>query len=136
MSAGAEADQLVSVPQVGAAFIVFALKPIQINQQLFWSWFAGKWGNSHVSQSSFHHWSLRNRACLCLPDVACIFGNCSIAGEFSGASDIQDRLAGPSRRVGIEIAELLIRLKIRLEIRQMHVVVAVSQKRVAQWSKD
>ena len=32
MSAGAEAYQLVPVSQVGAAFIIFPFKPIQINQ--------------------------------------------------------------------------------------------------------
>src|SRR6516165_1705476 len=42
-----------------------------------------------------HHWLTRNRTSLRIPDVGCIFGNRSIAGEFSRTSHIQNRLAGP-----------------------------------------
>src|SRR5215472_9855300 len=31
---------------------------------------------------------LRNGTCRSIPNVSCVFGNCSIAGEFSRASDV------------------------------------------------
>src|SRR6266403_801062 len=53
MSAGAEADQLIPISQVGATLVILVFKPIRIYQQLFWSRLAREWRNWHVLQSSF-----------------------------------------------------------------------------------
>src|SRR5215472_9624538 len=50
-----------------------------------------------------YYWLTRNGARLCIPDLGCIFSYCSITGEFSGASHVQDSLARPSGRIGIEV---------------------------------
>jgi hypothetical protein len=73
-----------------------------------------------------------HRTPLHVPDVGRIFGNRAVTGEFSRAGHIQERLAGPCRRVGIKLAQPRVRLEIGLEIGEMHVIVAVHQPRVAQ----
>ena len=56
--------------------------------------------------------------------------------RISRAGYIQDGLARPAVGVGIQIDQTLVRFQVGLEIRQMHVVVAVCQKRVAQRIED
>ena len=52
-----------------------------------------------------------------------------------GAGHIQDRLARPAVRVGIQLDEPLVRLQVGLQVGQVHVVVAVRQQRVAKGAK-
>src|SRR4029453_1288343 len=61
MSAGSEAYQLIPISPGGATLVILAFKSTRIDQQLFWSRLARKWGNWHVSQSSFSPVATRKR---------------------------------------------------------------------------
>ena len=80
--------------------------------------------------------TLGHRARLDVPDAGRVFGDRAVAGELSRAGHIQDRLARPGVRVGIQLDQPLIRLQVRTQIRQVHVVVAVRQQRIAQWGEN
>ena len=69
---------------------------------------------------------------LDLPDFGRIFGDRAVAGEFSGAGHVQDRLPRPCVGIGIQFAESLIGLEVGSEVSQVHVEVAVRQERVAE----
>ena len=79
---------------------------------------------------------LRHRARLRIPDRGRVLGDGAVAGEFSRAGHVEDGLARPAVRVGIQLDQPLVRIQVGLEVRQMHVMVAVRQERVAQGSKD
>src|SRR3954469_23222151 len=79
---------------------------------------------------------LRHLARIRIPNFGRVLGNGSVAGEFAGSGNIQYRLTRPFVSVGVEIAKPLIRLEIGFEVRQMHVMVAMSQQRLIYWSKD
>src|SRR5438105_5918794 len=73
---------------------------------------------------------LWHRARFGIPDLVRILRNGAVAGELSRAGDVQDRLAHPSVTAIIQLAKRLIRFEIRLQIRQMHVVIAMREQRV------
>src|SRR5580658_8872441 len=75
---------------------------------------------------------LRHRAWLHSPDLAGIFGDGAIARKLSGRRDIQNGFARPLVAVRVEFAQSLLRLDVRRQVRQMHVVIALGQKRAAQ----
>src|SRR5262245_23463846 len=92
MPAGTKAHQLVEVCQVGAALIILAFKPRQIDQQLSWSWLTCIGGNRHVSPP------------LTVPTLSAAHRNClaSLARgniEFGGARS-KMATANPRRRAG------------------------------------
>ena len=71
-----------------------------------------------------------------VPDVGRVLGDGAVAGELARAGHIQDGLARPGVRVGIQLDQPLVRLQVGLQVRQVHVVVAVRQQRVAQRRED
>src|SRR6266478_1386721 len=80
--------------------------------------------------------SLWDRARFRVPDLGRVLGDCPVAGELAGAGDIQNCFARPSIAVCVEFAKTLIRIKIGLEVRQMHVVVAMRKQRVVNGSEN
>src|ERR1700683_5205249 len=70
-----------------------------------------------------------------LPNLACIFRNRAIALKLSGAGDVQDGFLRPCARIGIERAEPILRLAVRGQVRQIHIVIALIQKHIAQGSE-
>src|SRR5215813_3653799 len=77
----------------------------------------------------------RNRARLDLPNLFGVLGNGTIARELPRAGHVQDCLARPRVRVGVELAEAAIRLEIRSQIGEVQIVV-VGQQGIAQRRKD
>jgi hypothetical protein len=65
-----------------------------------------------------------------------ILSNRAVAREFTGACNVQDRIAGPTIAIGVKITEALIRVDIGFEICEVHVVVAMLQQRIMYRSKD
>jgi hypothetical protein len=55
--------------------------------------------------------------------------------NFARASNVQDRLPRPSF-VRVELTDAVIAIEIRSEVGQMHVVVAMRQQRVMDWSAN
>ncbi len=72
---------------------------------------------------------LWDRTGLCVPNLARTLGDGAVAGEFLGAGDVQDGFARPPLAVRIELAEPPVRVEIGLQVRQMHIVVALRQQR-------
>src|ERR1700758_3925987 len=62
---------------------------------------------------------LRYWAWFDLPNLAGIFSNRAVAGELSGASHIENGFPRPCGLVGVEFADPLVRLKVRLEVCQV-----------------
>src|SRR5262249_26313879 len=75
---------------------------------------------------------LRDRTRLRVPDGGRVLGDGAVAGELSRTGHVQDGLARPGIRVGIQLDQPLVGLQVGLEVRQVHVVVSVRQERVAQ----
>src|SRR5262249_13224602 len=75
---------------------------------------------------------LRYRARLGVPDAGRVFSDGAVAGELARAGHVQDGLTGPDVGTAIQLDQLSIRVQVGLQIRQVHVVVAVRQQRVAQ----
>ena len=89
MAARAEAYQLVRVSQVGAALIILPFKPSSDPPAALLGPACLQVGKLPcISILSLTIRLLGNGARLCIPNVGCIFGNRSVAGEFSGASHI------------------------------------------------
>src|SRR5262245_33200828 len=65
-------------------------------------------------QSSLH------RTRCCIPNLGGVLRDGSIAGELSGASHIDDGLARPGLRIGVQLAEALLGLRVRSQVRQVH----------------
>src|SRR5580700_5327928 len=70
-----------------------------------------------------------------LPNLACVFRNRAIARKLPGAGDVQDCFLRPSAGFGIERAEPFLCLAIRGQICQVYIMIALSQKRIAQGSE-
>jgi hypothetical protein len=62
-----------------------------------------------------------------LPNVCCVLGNCAIAGELTGASKVDYRLARPGRCVPVERPHRNLCLSIRAQISQVHEIVTTRQ---------
>ena len=62
-------------------------------------------------------------------------GNGAVARKLPGAGYIQDCFARPRARIGIQPAEPLLRLAVGGQVGQVHVVITVGQKRIAQGSE-
>src|SRR5262249_13254115 len=73
------------------------------------------------------HWARRYP-----PNVRSIFSNGAVAGKFSGARHVQDGHPRPGVRVGIKLREPLVRLKVALQVRQVHVEVSACEERLPQ----
>src|SRR5580704_5259845 len=71
-----------------------------------------------------------------LPNLSRVFRNRAIARKLPGAGDVQDCFMRPSAGIGIERAEPVLCIAIRGQISQMHIVIALGQKRIAQRSKN
>ena len=126
MPAGAEADELVRIVHVGLALVVLPFEPRHIHQHRFGSGFARQGRDRHaflrfVSHGLLHYDTGHG---LGVPDVGRVLGDRAVAGELPGAGHVQDRLARPGSRVGVERAQAAVRLEIGREVRQVHVVVA------------
>src|SRR5262245_39182572 len=80
--------------------------------------------------------SLRDGTRLRVPDGGRVLGDGAVAGELSRAGHIHNGLARPGVRVGVQLDQPPVRVQVGLEVRQVHVVVAVRQERVAQGGKD
>src|SRR5260370_35261172 len=70
-----------------------------------------------------------------LPNLACVFRNRAIARKLPGAGDVQNCFLRPCAGFGIERTEPFLCLAIRGQVRQVHVVIALGQKRIAQGSE-
>src|ERR1700692_4567104 len=70
-----------------------------------------------------------------LPNLACVFRNRAIARKLPGAGDVQYCFLRPCAGLGIERAEPILCVAIRDQVRQMHIVIALGQKRIAQGSE-
>src|SRR6516162_1929420 len=79
---------------------------------------------------------LRHRAGLGVPDFGSILGDRTIARELPGTGNIEDGLARPCVAVAVQFGQPLVCLKIGFEVRQMHVVISIRQKRTEQRAKD
>src|SRR5437762_9900900 len=79
---------------------------------------------------------LKNRARFGLPDFGRVLGDRPVAGKLPRAGYVQACFAGPGVAVPVQLAEPLIGLQIRSEVRQVHVVVAVCQQRVMNRNKS
>src|ERR1700693_1873198 len=80
--------------------------------------------------------SLRHWARLHLPDVSRVFCDRPVTRELSRARYIQDGFLCPSILIGIQFTEVLMRLDVGRQVRQVHVVIPVRQQRVTQWSEN
>src|SRR5215471_10101550 len=78
---------------------------------------------------------LRHRAGFGGPDLAGVLGDGAVAGEPSGAGDVENGLARPVVRPGIELHQPPVRFEIGGEVGKMHVLVATPQD-VAQRLED
>src|SRR5436305_13828504 len=72
------------------------------------------------------------RATLHAPDLARIFRDGAIARKLPGGRHVQDGLARPLLRMSVEFTHALLRLDVGRQIREVHVVISVLQKRVAE----
>src|SRR5271166_2700020 len=61
------------------------------------------------------------------PNFVCVLGDRAIAGELPRAGHIQNGLARPLVGIGIQCAEPLVCLEVRLQVRQVHVMVALRE---------
>src|SRR5262249_1304113 len=66
-----------------------------------------------------------------IPDAGRILGNGAVAGELSGTGHVDDRLTGPHVGIGVQLAESLLGLGVRRQVRQVPVVVAPLQQGLA-----
>src|SRR5260370_41013080 len=64
------------------------------------------------------------------PDLGRVLGDGAIAGELPGAGDIQNRFVRPRIALCVEFAKPLIRIEVRFEVGEVHVVVAMLKQRV------
>lgn len=67
---------------------------------------------------------LRYRTWFRLPYVARILLDRPVARELARIRNIQNGCASPRTRIGIQLAQLLVRFEIGPEVRQVHVVVS------------
>ena len=79
---------------------------------------------------------LWNRTRFCLPNFLGVFGDSSVAGKFPGRRHVQNRFLRPCVLIGIQLDQFLVRFEIGFQIRQVHIVIAVRQERVAQLIKN
>ena len=77
-----------------------------------------------------------HRAALHVPDLGGVFRDRAIGGEAPGGCDVQDRFTGPPTAVRVERSESFVRLAVRLQIGEMHVVIAVREQRLADRVED
>ena len=73
---------------------------------------------------------LQHRTRLRLPNLSRILGNCAVARKLAAAGDVQDRFLRPCAGIGIQCAEPVLRLAIRSQIGQVHIVVAVFEEHI------
>src|SRR5262245_12421137 len=91
-----------------------------------------------VSRSVLRRWRCvraapsRYRTRFRIPNQGSILGDGAIAGELSRARYVQHRLSRPRVRVTIKLQKLLVRGQVRLQIRQMPVVIPVRQQHVSE----
>src|SRR5580698_3710813 len=71
-----------------------------------------------------------------LPNVRSVLGNRPVAREFSSAGYVQDGFFSPRVPIGIQRSDLLMRLQVECQVRQVHIEIPAGQKRVAQGRKD
>ena len=79
---------------------------------------------------------LGHRARLHVPNIRRIFGDCTIAGKLSRAGHVQNGLAGPCTLVGIQLDKPAVGFQVGSQVGQVHVVIAIFQKRIQQRSED
>src|SRR5215472_1348357 len=70
-----------------------------------------------------------------LPDFSCVLANGAVARELPGAGDVQDGFSYPLGAIGIKIPEPILRLNVRGEVCQVHVMIAIGEQSIANWSK-
>src|SRR5215471_15112963 len=78
---------------------------------------------------------LRHRAGFGGPDLAGVLRDGAVAGEPSGAGDVENGLARPVMRSGVKLHEPPVRFEIGGEVGKVHVLVATPHD-VAQWLED
>src|SRR5271166_4547497 len=66
------------------------------------------------------------------PNLVGVLLDRAVAGEFARAGDVENALLRPFVRFAIEVAKGAVRLEVGRQIRQMHIGVAMGQKRAAQ----
>ena len=69
MSAGAEADPLVRITEVGPALEIFAFEPGDVDQHLL----CGRPASQPGARQSLLNLLLKDRAWLDPPDIVCVF---------------------------------------------------------------
>src|SRR5271156_4413048 len=85
----------------------------------------------HLAGTGFlEHW-----AWFHLPNLTGVFRNRAIARKLPGAGNVQDCFLRPCAGFGIERTDPVLGVAIRGQVRQVHVVIALSQKRIAQGSE-
>src|SRR5688572_33125709 len=89
----------------GSRFILQVVIPVRLKSDL---------------SSLLWHWTS-----LYVPDVGCVLGDGAVAGEFSRARYIQDGFPSPLVRVGVQRAQPLVSVKVRPQVRKVHIVIAV-----------
>src|SRR5258708_7143802 len=77
-----------------------------------------------------------DRARLDVPDLLGVLADGPVAGERSRGGDVADRLAEPGVWVAVQLAHLLVRLRVGGQVGQVHVVVALRQQRVVDRGED
>src|SRR5689334_14208782 len=80
--------------------------------------------------------SSTHRTSFYAPNLGRILRDGSIAGKLAGAGHVQDALSRPLARVAIEFTQSLLRLEIRRQVREVHVVVSMGQQRFPQRLED
>src|SRR5262245_41318155 len=68
---------------------------------------------NHCSRRSPLDYRSRDRTRFCLPDLRRVVSDGAVAGELAGTGHVDDRLARPGVRVGVQLAESLLGLGVR-----------------------
>lgn len=76
------------------------------------------------------------RAGFGVPDVAGVFEDGAVAGEFAGAGDVEDGFADPVVGFLVELADAGVGLGIGGEVGEVHVEIAAVEERIAQGFED
>ena len=130
MPAGAETDPLFGIIEIGLAFEIFAFEACRIDQHLLGRRFAGKGRNGHPP------------ILFMAPDMASLS---RFRAAYSAIVRSLENFPEPATfrmalRAHASASEYtvqpLVRLEVGGQVRQMHVVVAMRQQRVAQRSEE
>src|SRR4029079_8387314 len=78
----------------------------------------------------------RHRTRNCVPDTGGVFRNRSITGEFARTGDVDDRFANPLVLGRVQLADSLLSLRVRRQVRQMHKIIASSEQSLTDRCKD